>query len=639
MAELNRDCKWFSEESSADAAASLLNRADRAEKENSPRATVAWRNQQLFEGLSMQDMPVATDARSGRRLQPVERPIVRNRARSIIMTWLSKVAANDSPLPQFMTTDANWDTRRKAVQWDRAVEAEILQPHGVFADAHELWRHIALTAAIVGTGCVYYGLGPDGLPCAEPANTLDMAVDSPTPHAPPRAVVWRRRLDADTAAALWPKHEERIRACEDSAGDTTEMALYGRDVKRAGVEVTCGWALGVGRKKNGDPLPGRYMAVLSDGTVLADEDYERSELPFIFYHFEREVGGQWGTPMMQSLYWSTIRENEMLTDAHTAERNTPQVVVLAHPSQVAPGSLDASRAVQMIELTDAGMAQPPVFATTPKYNPQTLQLAQLEAEQAYEISGVSQANAGARKAAGTGSGRHEALVAALFTERFADHERRLIHARTVSAARRYVWCIQDAIDGGAQYSRKNKGREIDADMLDFELDYQIQIKPVSEDKNSPASRMRDLEEFFQAGQISGSDFIAGMQHLDSIALGELATARGTWIDDQIERWLYDDDPVKAYQSPVRWIDPAAACEQVATAYLKARSDGAPPERLELFENFMAECQVYIDQEKLQHAASQSPSAVGPQGLAAAFPGAMAPPTGAPALATSPAVPV
>lgn len=642
MTAIENTCNWADNEKSEDAVQALLARAEEALKENSVRASRAWQYASLFEGLVL-SLPSTQDRQQRPQQGPVtDTPIIRNRVRSIVQTWISKVTAGDSPLPQFMTTDAEWDTRRRAVAWDRAVEAEIDQPQGAFADMHELWRHAATVAAVVGSGAVYFGIGEDGGPCAEVSDTLTMGVDTAGPHGKPYSIVWSRDLSLREARALFPDAPEGVLegallpsdgTTNDRAQALSELSLYGRFVRRTTVRVTCGWALGMGEE------PGRYMAVLLDGTVLVDDKYTRPELPFVFFHYELELYGQWGVPLVQTIYQAALRENEMLNDVHNAERNTPQLYVVGNSAWFTPGSVDEAKGVHIVELTDAGQAAAAsggvIVTAPPKYNRQTLELVQLESNEMHETSGISQAHSGGRKSAGTTSGRHESLVAALFTERFADHERRLIRARTVSTARQLVWRLQDAIDGGYEYSRSWKGKKkIAADDLDFELEFELQIKPVSEDKSSPAARMKSLEEYFEAGLITGGEFVAGQEHLDSISVSKLATQQEQWIEESIEAWLYDE-PVE-YQAPVKWLDLEAAVGQVANAYLRARSEGAPPDRLEYFETFMAECQIYIDQKNLQQAAMQSPSAVGPAGLGAAFPGAGLP-AGAPA-GSGPAAP-
>src|SRR5688572_21745404 len=136
MAAIEHTCNWAAQDKSEDAVQALLARAEEALKENSTRASRAWQYASLFEGLVL-SLPSTSDRQQRPQQAPItDTPIIRNRVRSIVQTWISKVTAGDSPLPQFMTTDAEWDTRRRAVAWDRAVEAEIDQPQGAFADHH-----------------------------------------------------------------------------------------------------------------------------------------------------------------------------------------------------------------------------------------------------------------------------------------------------------------------------------------------------------------------------------------------------------------------------------------------------------------------------------------------------------------------
>src|SRR4030095_11332496 len=158
-------CHWFWQKDPADAAADLLARGMLAIKENHPRATRGWQYASLFEGMTL-SLPSTADRRPRPQVQPIsDTPIIRNRVRAVVQTWISKLTAGDSPLPQFMTTDADWELRRKAVMGERAVESEMEEPTGSLTNQHELWRHAATIAAVVGSAAVYYGVGPDGSPC------------------------------------------------------------------------------------------------------------------------------------------------------------------------------------------------------------------------------------------------------------------------------------------------------------------------------------------------------------------------------------------------------------------------------------------------------------------------------------------
>jgi hypothetical protein len=221
------------------------------------------------------------------------------------------------------------------------------------------------------------------------------------------------------------------------------------------------------------------------------------------------------------------------------------------------------------------------------------------------------------------------MVAALYTERFADNEQRLIDMRTTACARLIVWALQDMIEEVPDYKRiYAKGdyvEEVKLADLDLDLDrYTITIAPVSGDKNSPRARMEKADKQFDAGLMTGAELLAFQQDFDDKAKSQLALAQENWLERQIDMWLHADHI--AYQGPIQWMDLPSAAKTVAQALLIARTKGAPGARLAHFTRFLDEAQAFIDQASLQ----ASTSLTGEVDPGMAFPGAGASaPTAAP----------
>src|SRR5678815_117814 len=66
----------------------------------------------------------------------------------------SEVAGRQKPKPQFMTSGADWRTRRRAKRLDKFVEAVIRQPQGAYANGWEVMEDAWLDALQVGMGFV-----------------------------------------------------------------------------------------------------------------------------------------------------------------------------------------------------------------------------------------------------------------------------------------------------------------------------------------------------------------------------------------------------------------------------------------------------------------------------------------------------
>ena len=222
------------------------------------------------------------------------------------------------------------------------------------------------------------------------------------------------------------------------------------------------------------------------------------------------------------------------------------------------------------------------------------------------------------------------MVAALFTERFADAERRLIDMRTVVSARYIVWALQDCLEADPEYSRfYTSGDYIDEIKLaDLDLDdtrYELSIAPVSEDKLSAKARLDKMDQAFEAGLITGTELLAFQNDFDDKSLSALATAQENWLQRQIDRWQNAD--AVQYQGPIPWMDLQGAAKTVAQALLNGRSKGLPDERLAYFTRFLDEVQSYLAQAAPTAAAQGSVGAgAGAPALEAA---ALAPPPGMP----------
>lgn len=601
MAQLKSKCaseQWYRLDGD-EAAQALISECERAIQFNASRRAEALQFASLFEGVELTSF-----AENGYQLdndevfRDLDVPVVRNTCRSIVQTGVSKITAQDSPLPQFMSNGGDWSTRTKAVRLDRLVSSEYEQVQGCFANLHELFRHGAeLAMSCTGSFGVFYFAGPDGL-CAELDDTLTVGLEQSGRYGRIISLVRTTWYNAEELIVRFPKFEDEILENEQRMPDGIRD-IDGDLTPERGVRVRQGWRSCIGKKNNG-----RELFVLNDGTVLQDnKKYERNAPPVVFWHFERSLYGQWGVSLTRSIYNQCVRINQIIADVDYAERNSPQGLVLHKKGATAAGDTDKVRGWQFVEITGAGdMSSAFQVVAPPKYNQQSIDLLQFHEQGAHDISGISDQHTSAKRSVGTTSGKHENMVAALFTERFADTERRLIDMRTVASARIIVWCLQDMLENDAEYKRiYAKGdyvEEVKLADLDLDLDrYTITIASVSEDKTSPKARLDKMDEAFQRGDITGSELLAFQQDFDDKARSNMAVAQDNWLERQIDKWLHADQV--EYQGPVQWMDLQSAAKMTAQAMLIARTKGLPDDRLGYFTRFLDEVQSYIDQAQEQ----------------------------------------
>jgi hypothetical protein len=625
--------QWYRQTDDEAAAQALISECQRAIQYNSGRRSEALCFASLFEGVeltSFDDRGYQYD--NDEVFRDLNIPIVRNTCRSIVQTALSKMTAQDSPLPQFMATGGDWEARTKAVRIDRLVSAEYAQPQGQFTNLHELFRHGALLAmSCVGSFGVFYFAGPENL-IAELDDTLTIGLECAGRYGRIISLVRTAWYNAEELIVRFPDFEAEILEAEERMPDGVRD-INGELTPERGVKVCQGWRCQIGKKN-----PGRVLFVLKDGTILnpKKQEYTRPVPPCAFWHYERSLYGHWGVSLTRTIYNQCVRINQIIADVDAAERNSPQNLVLHKKGATKQGDTESAKGWTFIEINGAAANLEDAFKviTPAKYNQQSVELMLLHENGAHDTSGISQQHSAARKSPGTTSGKHENYVAALFTERFADNERRLIDMRTVGSSKLIVYVLQDLLEDVPDYKRVySKGdytEEVKLADLDLDVErYSISCAPVSEDKDSPKARADRADKWFEGGLMTGGELLAFYQDFDDKAKSQLILAQENWLERQIDKWLHSDLPTLDYQGPIKWMDLQSAARTVGQALLIARTKGAPDDRIELFTNFLDECQGYMDLESAAAATTLSaevdPGAVFPgvSGAAAPSPGGAA----------------
>lgn len=617
--------KWYRVEDSEDAAQLLLRDARQVFQDNGPRYSECKAYSSVFEGLELTSFEASGYQFDNRDVwgDALDAPILKNTIRSTGMTLVAKLCANDTPLSQFMTNRGGWMESVKAVRMGRLVDAEVEQPQGMFATLHEMHRHGATLAInVTGSYMIFFFPGDEGVRC-ELDDTLSVGIETSGRFG--RIVslvrtVWR---DADELAADFPDYEDEIYAAEAVCLDGTihqaDQAHENVLRPRRGVRLVQGWFL----KYKG--VMGREMWVLDhDGTILRDRDYDRKTGPWVKWDFERGLYSCWGTPMTRTIYEMAMRENRMLCDMDAAERNSPQCLLILPENAEKEGDLDEARGWSIIRSNVP--ANQFNFATPPKYNQMSADFVDRLGLYCADTSGVANQHSAAKGEPGTTSGKHEHLRAAYFTERFADQERRLVQVRAVDTAKRIVETLEELLEESPEFSRVwsrgDKTEEIKAADLDLDASkYTITVAAVSEDKDSPKARLDQAMGWLEQGLISGADFASMQETFATHEKSKSIIAQEQWIEKQIDKWLHSDQDARQdenfYQGPTEWLDLPSAMRQVSLAQLQARTREAPPEILEYFDKFLAECSDYMDEEQAQAATSISTDAAGASTI---FPG-------------------
>ncbi len=623
----NRDCDaWMLRTSEADAARDLVDLSEQAMVENCWRATRSYRFASLYEGFSLTNLSSWGADLCDNRFPGLDTPVIKNRCRSLVRAFVNKSFANDDVLPQFTTKGGTFDQVAAAEDLDQAICAEFKEPQGAFASKGEMDRHGGLIAS-AATGqydvwCIDYDNATR--PELELDDTLTTGVYRTHKMGAVRHVVrsvWMNPEEAvrkfglkfrDQIYANIEMREGKFKSGQSMnqyAESSNTTTLYRREVR-----IIYGFAVKVGNE------PGRQMFCLKDQTVLRDRGYDKPLPPMVRWEYEPELGGDGGTPLTQLIYVQSMYQNRILHDVDHAERNTPQVLMGVSKGTAGAAAANASfrsaKAVHVFEVDGPVEGSHKIFEM-PKFSKDSLTLEAVYDQAQFDATSIARNQATGAKAAGTTSGVHESLAASYYTESFADAERRSIEMRAVGQTRIMVWCLQSIAKRGFErwvgdktFRRKLRGEDLDLD----DSKYILEIHPVSEEKDTPKGRLKKAEQWMQnpAVPFTGSDMVNMFRTYDDTRMAQQLYELDGWVETQIER--YRKTPLKAmgrdfYQPPERAMQMqglSSALRIMNLAYMRAREQGMPRQRLVWFEKFQNDALALIQEEQKRLAAMQQP---------------------------------
>lgn len=591
---------------------------------NWTKAARAYTYGSAFEGYTLTNLSgFGMDVRGDDfRMEGEEIPIYVNRVRAMAQTFVAKTGANDDPVPQFVTNDADFDQEQAAENMDRVVCAEYEQPHGAYADFHGLCRKLELmVTTALGRGWIYVFPGNYGGRVKPEAEIDDgLSTGLIREHQFGRIVrlsrsTWR---DPEVMIARYPKLRaailENVEVVQPDikSGQATkafpEMSSTVTPTLRL-VRLIQGWHISTGPKD-----PGRELFCLKDGTKVEDNVWKRSSPPCRHIDYDEELSAAGGTPLTHTIYRMFCRENEMIHDVDNLERALPLALLLAKkdtgdgPS--AKKQLESAQGIEVVELPEPDAVKMLDLGGIPR---RTTELMNIYAQLQHEIPGISRGHSDATQTKGTNSGIQASLEASLFPERHADFVMRFNRFRAVDCAELFVWAIEDIVDNGDLYEvwaadadmkQKVKGDDLDLDMSK----YKIQVKPASARKDSVSTRLEKAERWLQDPTVTftGSDMAQFWKTYDVDSTSEELEAITGGVRKQLRKWrsLPLEQAEARYRSPAKWMTIQgleSALRTVVADYEDARDGNVPEDRLRLWENYMNQCVSLIRTLKMEEA--------------------------------------
>lgn len=393
----------------------------------------------------------------------------------------------------------------------------------------------------------------------------------------------------------FPKQAAAIRL----SAPTFDHRNYAREADQDFVCVIEAWHL----PSSPGAKDGRHI-ICTDQVDLCSEGYTKDYFPFTFFRWSPPVVGFWGQSLAERLTGNQVEINKMLRIIQKSfHLGSSFKVFLEQGSSIAKEQLN----------NDIGSiinyrGTKPDFYVPQTVHPEYFQHLNWLIKSSYEEAGVSQLSATSKVPAGIDGGSGKALreYNDLETERFV-LVAQAYEASFLETARIYIDLAVDMHEQGIDMvvTAESKRFIEKIKWSDIQLNtnqYIMQMFPTSQLPNTPAGRLAYVQELVNAGYIDQDFALSLLDFPDIEAYASLKTAPLDDIMDTLEHLLYKNE----YVPPEPFQNLALGIKVMQAAYLKAKKDNAPEDRLENVRRWIAAAQALRQQGQMAEAVNQAP---------------------------------
>lgn len=548
---------------------------------------------------------------------PLELPPLFNLIRSACDTAQADVAGRQRPKPMFLTTGADWKTRRKAKKLDKFVEAQLQLRQGQYSDAWQVMLAAFHDATKGGTGLVkVFGDALNECICIERVLPWEVHVDErEARYGHPQSIFHVYDMDRDLAInAFCNTENEELNEARKEALRAAAPARKGSTRVTQAIRIREGWHL-----PQGEANPGKHVIAV-DTAILHEEPWERRRFPFVRIMWTPQTLGFWGVGLAEE----GITKQKCVND--TADRLAERIRICStprtyyNPTLIKRELLEQGGDAELL-IPIADMSQAPM---TPPVSP----VSQAEFEwlnelytKFYEGVGVSQMTANAQKPPGVNAAVAMQTLNDIQTVRFLPKARGY-ETSFEDLGQLCIDAARDVADETGGYLVRWPGKRFleELNFKDADLDddlYQIRVAPVSQFSRDPAAILELAAELRQNGDITRETYLQMVGMPDFEGMLDQETAESEYIRDLLDRYLDAVDEgelsdLGGFEAPEPFISniPGAAAICVST-YWEAKRDKAPEYCLENIRKYISMLKATAEQQQpVQSAAAAQASAAG-----------------------------
>lgn len=537
---------------------------DQFKKEQSGRRVRYKRNLELYERRKMDGTSHGYyDGDDGTTYERDRLGLIR----SAVGTAVSNIYAPQKPKPQFQTTGASWAIRRRAYKLDRICEGILNQRQDRWINGWAMMADAAAETAVQGVACLKVIADVQNKRVAHKLIPHPDIWFDPTEGRCPREMFHREPISQQLALKLWPKAKATILGAHP-------YEWYGGASKpREGKTIELDYAY---RLPDSSDEPGKWAAVI-DGEVMDSGEWDAPAFPIVFLGWEPHREGPWFSGLVDEGWTQAEFCSELsLRLKYRAIIASGQTIYYAEDT-VKPDDLALNEARKAVAYSGS---TPPVESVSMPFHPSELDFLRENVQAFWDMIGISQVSAAARREKGIESG------VAMMTLNDTKAGRQLVKAQRyeqafVDLAHQYVWRMREIAaehkDLLVQWPGKTLIRSIkwqDADVEDDE--FSVSVAPASGLPHDPAGRQQMVSELYQQGMISqetakqliGWPDLDNELHVESSAYEYIDALIERYLDADADSWTAED-----YQAPEGYLPnkPALLLRFISALY-KARTD-------------------------------------------------------------------
>ena len=581
-----KDVQWWTESKPHDTICGVvgkLNRAGNIRRDMNIHHLRLYADRDLYGAAGAYGFgsgSLSPTARAMQVLQSSRRPrlsvnVIRNMCNAA-----TSMLTRSRPKPSFLTNGGDWETWQRARKQTQFIEAVYNAEN-----THVLAGKMAQHGGILGTGAIKVVRDyANKKPRHELAYIGELLVDeTEAVYGQPRSMFQVRAVDKLVL--------KQIYAGERGAEEAIDKAnVVGGAVTRGEVSdcalVVEAWHLASGP----DAKDGKYV-VCTDAGTLWKSDYKHENFPFVFWRWEEDPLGFFGTGIPSELIGIQYEINETIRNIQANWWSGGNLKILVERgSRVHKAHLSNDLRGIIVEYTGI----PPQWVTTNAVAPGLVEYLQFLIEQAYNITGISQLSAQSQTPFASMSGKARLVHENSESLRFLPAQRRLEQAIGVELGYRTLEACEDIYQEEGDFEVMYPDRKFLRSMKYTDIQapsgsYQIQCYPTSILPSTPAGKFTMLEAWEARGWVSPDESKRLADIPDLKREMDIDQSPIDFIDGELSR-VVNGEKV-SIDGPVFPPEPDQPIDQVISRAVKwiywAKTNGAP-------EEILAELRLYRD---------------------------------------------